>query len=336
MLDKLLYNQGVDNMPKALHVGVTLVVAYIFFRYMLSFFTPFISGFVISMILEPVVKFLTKRGGFKRGLASFVSILIFTLSAVSIGKWITSSLYREAAKLLEAAPDYIAALQKLMSNYYFLPETQLLAWAGEWLSTRSIRVVGHVPGMLIGMLLILVSAFFFSRDRSIIFNLVAKWCPNWFEQYAKPVGERLRTASVGFLKSELVLFTMVATVTLIAMWMLGNPYALMMGLIIALFDSLPVVGAGLILWPWAGYLALTGQHPQAVGIMVLYGIITVIRNIIGPRILGDQIGMHPLAAIMSIFIGVKAFGAAGILAGPALVIVAQAMLDDIYSNCAKH
>ncbi|MCL2421286.1 MAG: AI-2E family transporter [Defluviitaleaceae bacterium] len=305
-----------------------LVVAYIFFKYLMGFFAPFVVGLGIALLLEPFVGLLVRRCRFRRGLASFIGLLILTLVGASLGMWGVSSLTQEAAEFLEAAPDYISALQEWLAAYPFLPVAGLLEWAGEWLSAQSIKAVGHVPGILIWILLILVSAFFFSRDREMIFGFVARWCPDWIGQYAKPVGERLHEAAVGFLKSEFILLSMVAAVSIVGLWMMGSPYAMMLGLAIAVLDSLPVVGAGLVLWPWAGYAFFAGQHSLGAGLLVLYGVVTVIRNVLGPRILGDQIGMHPLAALMAIFVGIKAFGAAGILAGPALVIAAQTMMEE--------
>ena len=315
-----------------IHAVIILGSAYIFFKYLLDFFAPFIVGFGIALLFEPLVRFLTGRGRFRRGLASFVTLTILTLACLSIGIWGVSSFFREAGEFLEAAPDYIADLQILLSAYPFLPVSGLLDWAEEWLGTQSIRAVGHVPGILIWMLLILVSAFFFSRDKDMILRLITKWCPEWLAQYTKPVSMRLNEAATGFLKSELILFSMVAAVSIVALWIFNSPYAIMLGLTIALLDSLPVVGAGLVLWPWAGYLSLTGQRPQAAILIVLYGVVTVIRNVLGPRILGNQIDMHPLVALMSIFIGIKAFGITGLLAGPALVIIAKAMLDTANPN----
>jgi len=315
-----------------IHAVIILGSAYLFFKYLLDFFAPFIVGFGIALLFEPFIRFLTHRGRFSRGLASFVTLVILALAGVSVGIWGISSFFREAGAFLEAAPDYIAALQKLLSSYPFLPISGLLDWTGEWLSAQSIRAVGHVPGILIWILLILVSAFFFSRDKDIILGSMTKWCPQWLAQYTQPVSIRLSNAATGFLKSELILFSMVAVVSIAALWLFNSPYAIMLGLIIALLDSLPVVGAGLVLWPWAGYLSLTNQHTQAAILIVLYGIVTVIRNILGPRILGNQIGMHPLVALMSIFIGIKAFGIAGLLAGPALVIITEAMLDTANPN----
>ena len=310
-----------------LHVASALAIGYVFFKYLLDFVMPFLIGFGVALLIEPLVRVLVRRGRFGRGLASFVALLILGLIGISLGRWTVVSLYREAGLFLETAPDYIASLQEFLSAYSFIPATGLLDRAGEWLSAQSIRAVALLPELLISILLIFVSAFFFSRDREAIFALCKKWSPDWITAYTKPVGQRLHQAGIGFLKSEFIVISIVAVVCICALWIMGNPYAIMLGLIIAIFDALPIVGAGLILWPWAAYLALTGGYSQATGLMVLFGIITVIQNIIGPRILGDQIEMHPLAALMSIFIGIKAFGAIGVLAGPAMVLAAQAMLN---------
>ena len=314
-------------MHRTLHVALALVAAYIFFRYLLGFFGPFILGVGLAWLIEPLVRFLVRRGGFKRSLASLVAMLVLSLAGAAFANWGVRALAREASELLAAAPEYIAALQEWLAAYPFIPAEGMLDRAAEWLGGQSIRAVSFVPAALIGLLLVMVSAFFFSRDKDQILGILARHCPDWLAQYVRPVSKRLHEAAAGFLKTEFILMAIVAAICIVTLWFLHNPYAILLGLLIALLDSLPIVGAGLVLWPWAAYLAFSGQASQAAGLIVLYGLVTVVRNIIGPRILGEQIGIHPLAAIMSIFIGIKAFGLTGILAGPALVIAALAMKD---------
>jgi len=313
-------------MNKYVKIGLALAAAYIFFKYLLTFISPFIIGFVIALLLEPLVRLLITRGGFRRSLASFVSLIIFMVAGISIGVWIVSSTIREAGEFLEAAPGIIETLQGQLASIPYVEG--LLQRLGLWLSEQSVEMVGHLPGMLIAIILILVSAFFFSRDREFIFALVSKWCPQWIAQHAVPIGHRLNKAAGGFLKTEFILTALVAAVCVVTLWLMQNPYAIMLGLAIAVLDSLPILGAGIILWPWAGYLALTGNLHHAAWLIVLYGVVTVIRNVLGPKILGEQIDMHPLAALMAIFIGVKAFGVVGVLAGPALLIATRTIIDN--------
>jgi len=313
-------------MNKYLKIGLVLIIAYIFFRYLLTFVSPFIVGFLIALLLEPLVKLLIIRGGFRRSLASFVSLIIFMTVGVSIGVWGVSAIVREAGEFLEAAPGTIESLQAQLAS---LPYAEgILQRLGLWLSEQSVQMVAVVPGMLIAIILILVSAFFFSRDRGLIFELANRWCPQWIAQYAVPIGHRLNKAAGGFLKTEFILTALVAVVCVAVLWLMQNPYAIMLGIAIAILDSLPILGAGIILWPWAGYLAFTGNLNQAAWLIVLYGVVTVIRNVLGPKILGEQIDMHPLAALMAIFIGVKAFGVVGVLAGPALLIATRTIVNN--------
>jgi len=315
-------------MNKYIKIALALAAAYIFFKYLFSYVAPFIIGFIIALLLEPLVKILIKRGNFKRSLASVVALLIFMLIGLCIGVWGISALSKEITEFLEAAPGGVQAIQRYVESLPYV--SGLLQKLEVWLSEQSFQLVSHAPSLLIGLIIILLSAFFFSRDREVIFALIKKWCPEWLASYAKPIGLRLKKAWIGLLKTEFILVAMVAAVCIVVLWLMGNSYALMMGIAIALLDSLPILGAGIVLWPWAGYLAFTGDLGQAAWLMVLYGIVTVIRNVVGPRILGEQIDMHPLAAIMAIFIGVKAFGAVGVLAGPALLIAVKTVLDNEY------
>lgn len=288
---------------------------------------PFVLGFAIAAIIEPFVNLMILRAGFKRGMAAFVCLVLLSLIGVSIGRWVAVSLYHETKSFIDAAPGYIAAIQE------WIP-LQMLNRLEEWLSAQSIQVVMMLPEFIINLLLVFISAFFFCKDRHLIFAFIKKWTPSKVKRYFTPVSVRLKEAGLGFLKSELIVISMVAVISIGAMWITRNPYALLLGIVIAIFDALPIIGAGLILWPWAGYLALTGQYSQSAGLMVLYGIITVIQNVIGPRILSKQIDMHPLAAIMAIFAGIKLLGWIGILLGPAIVLIATVILEE-RKQCTK-
>ena len=93
-------------------------------------------------------------------------------------------------------------------------------------------------------------------------------------------------------------------------------YALFIAALVAVLDILPLIGSGGILIPWAVIALLRGDTPLGVGILLLYGVITVVRNIIEPKIVGGQIGLHPLVTISAMFFGIKVLGVGGILLGP--------------------
>ena len=104
--------------------------------------------------------------------------------------------------------------------------------------------------------------------------------------------------------------------------------AMLVALLIAIFDILPVLGTGGIMIPWAILTALGGNVPRALALLVVYVIITIIRNIIEPRIVGKQIGLHPVLTLMSMFVGTHLFGVVGLFGLPILLSLLRYLNDN--------
>ena len=98
-------------------------------------------------------------------------------------------------------------------------------------------------------------------------------------------------------------------------------YALLLGLLIAIIDILPVLGTGTVLIPWGIAELLFENTALGIGLLVLYAVITVIRNFAEPKIVGRQMGINPLFTLLSMFIGIKLLGFAGVIIFPTALIV---------------
>lgn len=107
--------------------------------------------------------------------------------------------------------------------------------------------------------------------------------------------------------------------------LLRIPYAMLLALLISIFDLMPILGTGGILLPWALVLVLMGNLPLAAGIAALYVIITAVRQTLEPKIVGAQIGLHPLATLIAMLLGLKLFGLVGLIAFPVTLAVVTAM-----------
>lgn len=119
-----------------------------------------------------------------------------------------------------------------------------------------------------------------------------------------------------YLRSYLLLFLLTFAELFLGFLILRIPYAGVLAFAIAVFDILPVLGTGGILLPWAAVLLIMGNTPLALGILVLYIVITAIRNTLEPKIVGKQIGLHPLATLIAMFIGLRILGIAGMVIFP--------------------
>ena len=97
---------------------------------------------------------------------------------------------------------------------------------------------------------------------------------------------------------------------------IGVDRSLLIAFLISVFDVLPVLGTGGIMIPWTILTALQGNYPLSAGLLTVYLIITVIRNIIEPKIVGSQIGLHPVVTLSSMFVGAQLFGVLGLFGFP--------------------
>jgi predicted PurR-regulated permease PerM len=104
-------------------------------------------------------------------------------------------------------------------------------------------------------------------------------------------------------------------------------YSVLIAVAVALLDILPVVGTGTVLIPWSLISLLIGKIPQGIGLLVLYITITVVRNIIEPRIIGARIGLHPLATLIFMYLGLHLFGVIGMLLLPLIIILLKNAQD---------
>jgi sporulation integral membrane protein YtvI len=163
------------------------------------------------------------------------------------------------------------------------------------------------------------------KDNPAIISAARKRCPAWLKTNIGIIRRGMANAVGGYFRAQVILMTIVGIIGISGLLILRNPYALMLGLLMAFLDFLPILGSGSVLVPWALYNIFAGDVRQAVGLFALYGVITITRQALEPKVLGEQIGIHPLLSLMSVFVGYKVFGVAGILIGPVIAMVAVSM-----------
>jgi len=104
--------------------------------------------------------------------------------------------------------------------------------------------------------------------------------------------------------------------------------AITIAALIAVIDILPVLGTGGVVVPWIIVELIKGNIPFAVGLVVLYLVIIIVRNILEPKLVGNQIGLHPLVMLMCMYVGLKIFGIIGIFVLPVAVVILNHLHDN--------
>ena len=336
-----IYYRHKQKIDRGLFFALITVSVYAFFTVLFVYLGPFFFGLLIALLMNPLINFLTNQLNFKRWLASLLCLLLFLGATSSLGVWLVLTLVRQIVSFVESAPIHVEELairleeanlwierwSESLPEGLHLPDIQEMMLAvvtalfDGGMAGQGLRIVANVPDFFINLILALVSAYFFMSDRERIFATVQKACPQWIAGQWRVTKAGLSRAMAGYFRAQGILMTMVGIISIIGLLILRNPYALLLGLLFAVLDFLPILGPAIVLLPWALVSLLMGNFHLAIGLGVIYGIITITRQVLQPKILGDQMGAHPLASLMSIFIGFRIFGLLGFIIGPSLLMI---------------
>lgn len=333
---------------KALIFLLTLAAVYLIGKVLFAYFAPFIFALVISMLIEPLVK-LFQRLRLGRGLSVILAMIIFFGIFISISTFAISRLVFEIKDLYDSLPVYYdemynlieALIQKGTELYMQLtPDAtkiigdllvntfdKLKLVLGQMLTqtpSSTLSFISKISGTFFSIIVTLVATFFFSKDKALILGFILRQLtPAWNDKITT-LRKDLFSSLAGFLKAQSILLTVTFLESYIGLSILGVKYALIFALIIAFVDILPVLGTGSIYVPTAILNLFWGNYKVALYIFVLYIIIITVRYILEPKVVGTQLGIHPVVTLAAIFAGLKILGVSGVILGPTTVVIIKA------------
>jgi sporulation integral membrane protein YtvI len=339
------YARHKDKIDKIVFVLSLLILVYLFFTHLFDLFSPFVFGFIFSLVLFPLRKLMCDKFKMNKGFASFLCLLLLIIALTVVSVTVVNKIISQARSFVQSVPFYVNELTSLWQRLQtalqdlliMIPESikelftdgdfipKLTSSVGSWTTGGTLNVVSNIPAFFVNMLLCFISCFFFLRDRERMFALLKSKTPSWIAHHAVAIKKGMIFAIFGYIKAQAILMSIVACIVIIGLIICGYPYALFVGILIALLDMLPLFGSGAVLWPWALYSFVSGNVTMGIGCLVIYLIIFITRQTLEPRILGSQIGIHPLLTLVALYVGLQLFGAVGLILGPALVIMVQAV-----------
>ena len=313
--------------------------------YLMGYIAPFVAGYIISLILSPLVSLVHNKWRIHRGVAAAVLILALIASIGFLGYFLIGRLIEEVGAFAQDIPTYIANAQVLFGNIsaslensfgaadfnidFDLLLTQLLSLATGLLQglLEGGAFFTAIPFAILRVLLAIISAFFFIKDKELIKQSVLALLPKRLIFRANIVRKGVIRALVGYAKGQLIVMSYVSTISVVGLTIIGSPYSLFVGIGIGVFDLIPIFGAGGILIPWAIYNILGGNLSFAIGLFIIYGVIFLARQILEPRVVGNQIGMHPILLLMSVYVGIITMGPIGFFAGPLIALTVKIIME---------
>lgn len=325
----------------------SIAITYVLFRFGLTMILPFFFAYSLAKFLLPVTTFLKKRLHFSSTIASASATLLSVCFLCAVIFWLGCCLIEQLANFISHFPGIISQLQTGMDSvcsccdtYFNLTSgtTQRLALSSmermqssigdtylPKLTKSSVYFGRKIIGFSIAFFLMFFSAFYFLKDWDKLYKLY-KNCMFYREIHI--VKEKLMTAGSAWLRTQFILFMLISLILSGGLLMLKNPYALLIGIIIALLDALPFIGSGLILVPWAIFEIAGGNYKNAVVLVALFIICQLLRELLEPKLMGNHMGIPPLYSLITVFLGLKLFGIWGVILGPMALILIQTVMRE--------
>lgn len=336
-----------------LYFTLIAISVYFIVSFATQYLMPFIIGFLIALILKPLIQLLKKWFGKKRWLAGIALIIFYIILGVLLffaALGIVSGVEKLAKMLPGFYSDTLVPAGQEISNAFqgFIANldpniAQLLDKATLSLTTSletfvrdfSAKLISGItglasslPSLLIAALTAIISSMFFALDYRKIVNTVLSIFPDKQRRLILEIKNHLVSVIGKYLRAYAILMSLTFVELSIGFTVLGIPNSIMTAFLVALVDVLPVLGTGTVMIPWVIIEFAIGDMNRAIGLAIVYGVVTVIRNILEPKIVGDQIGLHPVVTLMSIYAGTKLFGFAGLIGVPVVVTIIKSLHDD--------
>ena len=317
-------------------------VAYITVKYLIALFLPFIIAWVIAALLQPMIVYLYRRFRVPQKAVSVILVLVLFATAGLLLFIISDRLIWECGRFvawLSENADIImsevsALLEKLTERIPIsFGEEHIASAVTEVIDGALLSITARVPEMVSAAVDILPRSLFFTimliaaclyicAGYQEIGGYIERRLPRGIAEILSRGRGQMANAGRRYLRAYAVMFAITFAELLIGLSMFKIDYAFMMAIIIAAVDILPVLGTGTILIPWGIVLLTTGDYYTGFGMLIIYAVVTVVRQIMEPRIVGVSIGLHPLVTLMTMYVGFRLFGFMGIILLPIIAILA--------------
>ncbi len=356
--------------PAAITVTLAggLAALYLFCRFAFGLVLPFLLAFVLAVATRRTILALSRR---TRCPVRVMAVLVTLFSLTVLGLLVfllCNRLFVEAQNLLDfLATDskdpngqiarFLAFFRDFGNRFPLFsqirdmpflkellgdPEAYLVeqlqrgveGLAGR-LATFAGGVLRRLPRVAFFLVFTVISCFYFAIEYEGVTRTLSRLVPGRFREKLPSWRERVTCAAKRYLRAYFWLFLLTLGELLVGFFLLRIRYAFLLALLTAFLDILPVLGVGVVLVPFAVFLLAVGQTGRGIGLLVLYAIITIVRQIAEPHLVGKSIGLHPILMLISLYVGLGLFGVAGFILGPAIALVSKAVFDWVTAEKEK-
>ncbi len=335
------------------YVLILGAVCFIFRDALISALSPFLLAFIISMPIKRLSCGISKKFKISKKLCGIILLFLTIFSVTLILRAGVMKLADEVSALCERLSDdpnifldfFESTREKLLcrggiiSNILqgsgvenaevFLSDmfSDILAGVKESLSRTALGLAYRVPSFLLFCAVFFMSCFYFVCDDGKIFGYFLSLLSHDDREKLDVFLKKAKNVLKNYLGASLSLCMITFFIVLAGMFAIGARYAVLMSLIIGIIDFLPLLGSGCVLIPWAVICLVNSDIKTGIALLVIFAVVTVVRQISEPKIVGKNIGLHPFATLFSVYVGGELFGFSGLFLGPLIAVGIKGILQ---------
>ncbi|HPU63476.1 MAG TPA: sporulation integral membrane protein YtvI [Mobilitalea sp.] len=333
-----------------IYIVFILGLGYIAIKYILPLLMPFVIGLISAILFRQVIDYIEKKIRIKRSFVSifiliiFYGILAFIISIIGDKTFtflkelfgqlpdlyrntIEPALDKAATNIIDQFPDMKPYVEDFLLN---ISDTifSYVKNASATVISKITGLAGKVPSLLIKLIFTIVSSFFFTID----YYKISDFLMRQFNGNSREMVLRLKDKGLGTIGKFIKAYTAILSITFaelsLGFLLLGIPNPFLFGAMIALIDIMPILGTGAVLLPWSIIALILGNTKIGIGMFILYIVITAVRQTIEPKIVGGQIGLHPIITLVLMYVGAKLMGVLGLLLLPVIATIIKTLNDE--------
>lgn len=319
------------------------VVALIFLgiKFALPILLPFIIALTVAAILKSPIDYFERKLKIKRTTVSFILVSIVLLALVSFVFVIFYSIYDWLSEAVTYLPDLLPMLtdltDKITNSFKILGESMpdsvknmlgqlpsnLIESLTKWITDVLSSFAKGLPNGFVTVFVTIVSAYLITRDYKKLASFASNIAPRNIYINLIKAKHILSTKLIGMIKGYSIITALTFFELFIGLSIINVNHAAAIAAVTAVVDLLPILGIGIVLIPWATIEILFGNVLTGVGLLILYAVITVVHNIITPKIVANQIKLDALTVLVSMYIGYSVIGFWGLIIAPIITAVAR-------------
>ncbi len=314
------------------------VVSFIF-----PLLLPFLLAMVISIIVDPLIRLGLKYLRLPKSLTVAIVLLAVVGGLSFVVIFASSRLIIELLRLTENLPSFAGYWQRIMdwaSVFYRDLSGEEIAQIQSVMSNvgstimqstsvfldKMVDWVTATPNTVMVLFVTIMATFFWCRDKQLILGTLNNLVPKAMRQNTAAAYNQFSQAVSGYVRAQFTLVSITMVLSMIGLWILNIDYAFSIGVIVGLFDILPVLGPAGIYIPWLVVCLILGDYPLAIGLGILLAVVSIVRQLLEPKLIGDSLGLHPLLTLLAVFVGFKLVGIWGMIFGPIFMVILVTLL----------